>query len=89
MSGAWGWIRLLDRASVSAYAGLNSSWNLTWHAPDGRALNYTLRTEAGEGPLALLKLRHFSLPDQLFTVSAPDATDTGREDDGDVMPAAD
>ncbi|EGT5738492.1 type VI secretion protein VasK, partial [Cronobacter dublinensis subsp. dublinensis] len=56
MSGAWGWIRLLDRASVSAYAGLNSSWNLTWHAPDGRALNYTLRTEAGEGPLALLKL---------------------------------
>lgn len=89
MSGAWGWVRLLDRASVSAYAGLNSSWNLTWHAPDGRALNYTLRTEAGEGPLALLKLRHFSLPDQLFTVSAPDATDTGREDDGDVMPAAD
>ncbi len=89
MSGAWGWIRLLDRASVSAYAGLSSSWNLTWHAPDGRALNYTLRTEAGEGPLALLKLRHFSLPDQLFTVSAPDATDTGREDDGDVMPAAD
>jgi type VI secretion system protein ImpL len=30
--------------------------NLTWN----------LRTELGAGPLALLKLRHFTLPPQIF-----------------------
>lgn len=73
MSGAWGWIRLLDKASVSAYPGTGSSYSLTWQAQDGKPLNYTLRTEAGEGPLALLKLRNFSLPLQIFTVSEPAA----------------
>ena len=71
MSGAWGWIRLLDKAAVSAYPGSGSSWSLSWKAPDGRPLNYTLRTEAGEGPLALLKLRNFTLPKTIFSVSAP------------------
>lgn len=71
MSGAWGWIRLLDKASVSAYPGSGSSWNLSWRAQDGRPLNYTLRTEAGEGPLALLKLRDFTLPKEIFSVSVP------------------
>ncbi|HHA1691823.1 TPA: type VI secretion system ATPase TssH [Enterobacter hormaechei subsp. xiangfangensis] len=73
MSGAWGWIRLLDKASVSAYPGTGSSYSLTWQAQDGKPLNYTLRTEAGEGPLALLKLRNLSLPLQIFTVSEPAA----------------
>ncbi len=68
MPGAWGWIRLLDKASVSAYSGVGSSYSLSWKAPDGRALNYTLRTEAGEGPLALLKLRNFRLPKAIFKV---------------------
>ncbi len=45
--GAWGWIRLLDKAVVSAYPGTSSSWSLSWKAPDGLLLNYTLRTEAG------------------------------------------
>jgi len=70
MSGAWGWIRLLDKATVSAYPGTGSSWSLSWQAQDGRPLNYTLRTEAGEGPLALLKLRNFSLPEAIFNVNA-------------------
>ncbi|OKB64507.1 type VI secretion protein VasK [Serratia marcescens] len=65
--GAWGWIRLLDKASVSAYPGVGSSYSLSWKAQDGRALNYTLRTEAGEGPLALLKLRNFRLPETIFS----------------------
>lgn len=71
MSGAWGWIRLLDKATVSAYPGSGSSWNLSWLAQDGRPLNYTLRTEAGAGPLALLKLRNFTLPKTIFSVGAP------------------
>lgn len=85
MSGAWGWIRLLDKASVSAYPGAGSSWILSWKAQDGRSLNYTLRTEAGEGPLALLKLRNFTLPATIFTVTAPtteplaDNDNTGEE----------
>nr|WP_231617171.1 ImcF-related family protein [Erwinia sorbitola] len=68
--GTWGWIRLLDTAQVSPYPGLNSSWQLNWNAPDGRKLNYVLRTEAGEGPLALLKLRNFVLPEAIFQTTA-------------------
>lgn len=36
---------------------------------DGRPLNYTLRTVAGEGPLALLKLRNFRLPETIFNTT--------------------
>ncbi|MBS0850066.1 ImcF-related family protein [Citrobacter sp. JGM124] len=67
--GTWGWIRLLDKASVSAYPGVGSSYSLSWEAQDGRRLNYTLRTEAGEGPLALLKLRNFRLPETMFSTT--------------------
>jgi len=69
--GVWGWIRLLEKASVSAYPGIASSYQLSWKAQDGKALNYTLRTEADEGPLILRKLRHFDLPDTIFTVVPP------------------
>ncbi|MEE9952750.1 type VI secretion protein VasK [Enterobacter quasihormaechei] len=85
MSGTWGWIRLLDKAAISAYSGTGSSWTLRWQAQDGRPLNYTLRTEAGEGPLALLKLRNFTLPEAIFSVREPvaeslvDDTDTAEE----------
>ena len=86
MPGAWGWIRLLDSASVSAYPGVNSSYSLSWKAQDGRALNYTLRTDAGEGPLALLKLRNFRLPEPIFSTTgiappdpAPDTASPARE----------
>lgn len=86
--GAWGWIRLLDQAAISANPGVNSSFNVSWKAQDGRLLNYTLRTEAGEGPLALLKLRNFRLPDTIFSVDATQAqkqtetetTDTGEDE---------
>ncbi|WP_039058498.1 ImcF-related family protein [Enterobacter sp. Bisph1] len=69
LPGSWGLIRLLDSAKREAYAGTGSSWNLSWKAQDGRMLNYTLRTEAGEGPLALLKLRNFTLPSTIFNVN--------------------
>ncbi|HED2514928.1 TPA: type VI secretion protein VasK [Enterobacter asburiae] len=73
--GAWGWIRLLDKAVVSAYPGVGSSYSLSWKAQDGRTLNYTLRTEAGEGPLALLKLRNFRLPETIFSTSGATLSD--------------
>lgn len=67
--GSWGWIRLLDQAGISAYPGVGSSYILSWKAPDGHMLNYTLRTEAEEGPLALLKLRNFCLPGAIFSTA--------------------
>ncbi|MES3577316.1 ImcF-related family protein [Enterobacter cloacae] len=67
--GAWGWIRLLDKAAIKVYPGVGSSYSLSWKAQDGRTLNYTLRTEAGEGPLALLKLRNFRLPETIFSTT--------------------
>lgn len=73
MPGAWGLIRLLDKASVSDNSGVGSSYNLRWQAQDGRNLNYTLRTEAGEGPLALLRLRNFRLPETIFSVNTSQA----------------
>jgi type VI secretion system protein ImpL len=79
MPGTWGLIRLLDKASVRPYPGVSSSFNITWTAQDGRPLNYTLRTEAGEGPLALLKLRNFVLPTQIFSVSAATSSITEGE----------
>ncbi|WP_455852583.1 ImcF-related family protein [Pantoea endophytica] len=70
MPGGWGLIRLLDKAQVTANPGISSSWQLSWAAPDGRTLNYILRTEAGDGPLALLRLRNFTLPSDIFLQSA-------------------
>lgn len=68
-SGTWGWIRLLEKAEITDNAGVGSGFNLRWTAQDGLPLNYTLRTEAGEGPLVLLKLRDFELPEAIFVVS--------------------
>lgn len=76
MPGAWGLIRLLEKASVSDNSGVGSSYSLRWKAPDGRNLNYTLRTEAGEGPLALRRLRNFRLPERIFSVNASPLQDS-------------
>ncbi|MBN6042538.1 type VI secretion protein VasK [Citrobacter sp. ku-bf4] len=85
--GSWGWIRLLDHATVNAYPGVGSSYSLSWKAQDGRTLNYTLRTEAGEGPLALLKLRNFRLPETIFSTTGVAPSDTVADmvsDEGDA-----
>ena len=65
-SGSWGLIRLLEQAEISDYPGLPSSYRLRWTTPSGETLSFILRTELGEGPLALLKLRGFNLPQQIF-----------------------
>ncbi|WP_369789058.1 ImcF-related family protein [Rouxiella sp. WC2420] len=70
LQGAWGLIRLLDKAEVTPYQGVNSSFHLRWKTHDGWPLNYTLRTETGEGPLALLQLRNFVLPSKIFSIGA-------------------
>ncbi|WKZ90742.1 ImcF-related family protein [Chimaeribacter arupi] len=79
--GAWGLIRLLEQATVTPYPGVSSSFALNWQAPDGRALNYTLRTEAGAGPLALLRLRDFVLPAHIFDVEYTGAADAADDEE--------
>ena len=56
-------------------------FRLTVNTPDNRQLQWLLRTELGDGPPALLKLRNFTLPTQIFIVEAPRAEPFA---DGDV-----
>ena len=64
--GNWGFIRLLDQAQLTPLDG--SRTQLVWMAPDGNSLKFVLRSELGEGPLALLKLKGFRLPESIFNV---------------------
>ncbi|MGM5626258.1 type VI secretion protein VasK, partial [Klebsiella sp. K5-306] len=77
-SGPWGVIRMLEpMARQKAGDGL---YRLTVTAPDRRQLQWLLRTELGDGPLALLKLRNFRLPAQIFSAGVPAAGRTDEEE---------
>jgi type VI secretion system protein ImpL len=64
--GTWGLIRLLEQAKITALNDTDSQYRVQLRAPDGLDLTWYLRTELGAGPLALLKLRGFELPAQIF-----------------------
>ncbi|HHR1400456.1 TPA: type VI secretion IcmF C-terminal domain-containing protein, partial [Klebsiella oxytoca] len=76
-SGPWGVIRMLE-PMVRQKAG-DGLYRLTVTAPDRRQLQWLLRTELGDGPLALLKLRNFRLPTQIFSAGLPAAGRTDEE----------
>ncbi|MFF7710111.1 type VI secretion IcmF C-terminal domain-containing protein, partial [Pseudomonas sp. NPDC007930] len=65
-AGNWGLIRLLEQATATPLDHDPGQYRLVIQAPDGVALRWHLRTELGEGPLALLKLRNFTLPKQVL-----------------------
>uniref|UniRef100_UPI00261E3E14 ImcF-related family protein n=1 Tax=Pseudomonas sp. TaxID=306 RepID=UPI00261E3E14 len=65
-SGTWGLIRLLEKAQVTPLDDGDSRYRVVLKAPDGLNLIWHLRTELDAGPLALLKLRNFTLPTQIF-----------------------
>jgi type VI secretion system protein ImpL len=73
--GTWGLIRLLEKAQVTPLDDGDSRYRMVLKAPDGLNLIWHLRTELDAGPLALLKLRGFKLPQQIFlsesTVETP------------------
>ncbi|MDB6374256.1 ImcF-related family protein [Photorhabdus bodei] len=71
--GNWGLIRWLEQAKAERLD--ESRYRLIFTAPDGLPLTWILRTEMGEGPLALLKLRGFTLPKDIFAVT-PTSNDT-------------
>lgn len=64
--GTWGLIRLLEKARVTALDDGDSRYRMVLKAPDGIDLTWHLRTELDAGPLTLLKLRGFTLPQQIF-----------------------
>lgn len=67
-SGTWGFIRWLDQGKHQQLD--RSQWMMSFTAPDGRTLQWVLRSQLGKGPLALLDLRGFTLPDQIFSVDS-------------------
>lgn len=67
-SGTWGFIRWLDQGKCAQLD--RSQWMMSFTAPDGRTLQWVLRSQLGRGPLALLALRGFTLPDQIFSVDS-------------------
>lgn len=67
-SGTWGFIRWLDLSKSQQLD--RSQWIMSFTAPDGRTLQWVLRSQLGKGPLALLDLRGFTLPDHIFSVDS-------------------
>ena len=82
-SGTWSFIRWLDQGKRQQLD--RSQWMMSFTAPDGRTLQWVLRSQLGKGPLALLDLRGFMLPDQIFSVDSADTAqammvNTGNSD---------
>jgi type VI secretion system protein ImpL len=67
-SGVWGLVRLLEQAQVTALDDSGSHFELVLKAPDDLPLTWQLQTELGRGPLAVLQLRGFTLPEKIFDV---------------------
>lgn len=67
-SGTWGFIRWLDEGRRQQLD--RSQWMMSFTAADGRTLQWVLRSQLGKGPLALLELRGFTLPEQIFSVDS-------------------
>ena len=65
-TGDWAFLRLLSQADVKPLDG--TRYRLTWNAAHGEPLSYVLRTQLGAGPLELLKLRGFRMPERIFMV---------------------
>ena len=65
-TGDWAFLRLLSTADIKPLD--STRYELTWNQPDAAPLRYVLRTQVGAGPLDLLKLRGFRMPDRIFIV---------------------
>ena len=67
-SGTWGFIRWLEQGKRQQLD--RSQWMMSFSAPEGLTLQWVLRSQLGSGPLALLALRGFTLPDQIFSIDS-------------------
>ncbi|MBD9677933.1 type VI secretion protein VasK [Pseudomonas sp. PDM18] len=67
-AGVWGLIRLLEQAQVTSLDGSDTRFELVLKAADELPLTWQLQTELGRGPLAVLQLRGFALPENIFDI---------------------
>jgi type VI secretion system protein ImpL len=65
VQGRWALLRLLEQARVTPLGSGGSSYQVVLTAPDGIPLTWEMRTQ-GRGPLAMLRLRDFKLPQEVF-----------------------
>lgn len=65
-TGDWAFPRLLGEADVKQLD--STRYQLTWNEKNGDPLRYVLRSQIGAGPLDLLKLRGFKMPERIFVV---------------------
>ena len=71
-SGTWGFIRWLEQGKRQQLD--RSQWMLSFTTPDRQTLQWILRSQLGKGPLALLDLHGFTLPDQIFSIDSAATT---------------
>ncbi|MFM0323182.1 ImcF-related family protein [Caballeronia glebae] len=64
--GDWAFLRLLGTAQVKPLDSTN--YALTLNQDNGYPLHYVMKTQVGAGPLDLLKLRGFKMPQRIFMV---------------------
>lgn len=69
--GTWGFIRWLEQAKREQLD--DNQWMLSFPLADGSTLQWVLRSQLGSGPLTLLALHNFHLPEQIFSVAMPEA----------------
>ncbi|WP_235024509.1 ImcF-related family protein [Caballeronia arvi] len=65
-NGDWSFLRLLGTAKVKPLD--STSYALTFNQDSGYPLHYDLKAQVGAGPLDLLKLRGFKMPQRVFIV---------------------
>jgi type VI secretion system protein ImpL len=65
-NGDWSLLRLLGTAQVKPLD--STSYALTFNQDSGYPLHYDLKAQVGAGPLDLLKLRGFKIPQRVFIV---------------------
>lgn len=65
-TGDWALLRLLAKAEIKPLD--STRVELSWKQPEAETLRYVMRTQVGEGPLDLLKLRGFKLPERIFVI---------------------
>src|SRR6202007_3334611 len=86
--GRFGLIRLLERARITPQD--NARYLLAW-MPDPTQdipLKVQLRSEAGAGPLDMLALRHFSLPQRIFLTGSSRGNQKGAVGELPPLPAS-
>lgn len=73
-TGDWAFLRLLSNAEIKQLD--STRYRLTWNIGSDEPLSYVLRTQVGAGPIELLRLRGFRMPDRIFVVGKAGAAST-------------